>query len=689
MRMSEKDIFIVHTKSDPTQRVLVRELSARLEKVGLRVWQYSDWRWASPDIERFPDEIEPFLSDVQKIIYGDLQEIERGDIERARLASIMTTTPALIAFDVEDRRVTDGIEEEIKILDHRKYKGFQLGVIRSGNSGFFTRRYPYLICSSLTLADVSQDHDERELSVQLLSLFAFRVFIVGKRRQALLRRRSGEEQLEILRNLWEKSLQLIESSSIDLLIDNEIEITGIYDELLCFARDLLVNVGKELFEKELPKMIEWILDEFNSFFSFAHLNKDGFEAVLDILQLFRDRAHWAVARVIEEPMYREKARQYVISQDAIAWAIKTSSSLAGKSVCDTIMEIIHSTNPRDDQITNLISGVEHLSKYFDEATRAEAFSLLTTFVDDEYSSTPVKKACIKAIGRINTVEAQTWLRERFEKRPEQEIRLAIVLALMYVFGPKASSIALEFLKDASSRLAIILASAAWRVDTDELYDALLRAEVSQPERLSANLLYSWTRTQNPRLQGALIRALRSESMYLRGVAAVSARDYLEQCSVPQSERQEIIDNLRSTINNIEDVEMWASVASLLSLGEKDYQQPAISLLKNSLAEGRIGIANILLEAGATGFNDWPDMPTTRMLLFHPSSKIRHTMVYFTGFQRREELLNDLSLLEGDSSVVLPFYKENSMIETRGRTVAEGVFLAIKRIKGELPPADRN
>ena len=169
--MSNKDIFIIHTKSDRLHRLLVRDLSERLREVGLRVWQYGDWRWASPEIERFPDHLERPLSVIEKINLRYLQKTEGGEVERERLAWIMATTPAIIAFDVEDRRLTDGIEEETKILDNNKYKGIQLGVIRSSSSGFITKHYPYLICSSLTLEDISQEHDKRELSVQLLSLF--------------------------------------------------------------------------------------------------------------------------------------------------------------------------------------------------------------------------------------------------------------------------------------------------------------------------------------------------------------------------------------------------------------------------------------------------------------------------------------------------------------------------------------
>lgn len=675
--MLSKDIFIIHTKSDPIHRSLVREVSERLGKVGVGVWGYSDWRWASPDIERFSDELEPFLSDIDKVIYSDLQEIERGDVEREQLRRIVLTTPAVIAFDLEDKKVTDGIEEEVKILDDWKYKGILIGVIRPSGTGFFTRRYPYFISSVFALEDVSQDDDEGVLSLQRLSLFAFRILIIGQRRRALLAGKIGRDQLGILRNLWEKSLALIESCSFDLQIFHDLEISRIYDELLCFARDLIVDVGEASFQKELTKMTEWILNEFGGYCRFKDLSRAGFEALLDILQLLEHEPNGAIARIIETPMYRERVRQYVISQDAVSWGLKLSASLAGQSVVDTIIETIDSTKTRGDSIENLVNAMGLLSKDFDEETRARALSFLTSLFNEDPPAQE-KEACIRAAGKIGTTEAELWLQELFERDFEEATRLAVVLALMYSSGRKACPLVLEFLADASSRSRIIIASASWRVDTDELYDALLRCETSQPDRLSANLLHSWNRVQNPQTYKALLQALSSESMYLRGVAAVSARDYLER-NPPENERREIINGLRSAISNLEEVAKYAAISVLLGAGEKDYQKIAILALKNLLAEGKIEMANVLLEAGGVGFNDWPDESTTRMLLFHPSPKIRQTMVYIVGSQSRKEFVTDLSRLENDVATVFPLHKENPTVEIRGRTVAETARIAKKRI----------
>lgn len=692
--MKEKDLFIIHSKSDEELKKIYDGILSQLKNFRLKVWEYGDWSWKEiQERLKITGNIDPeyyeIISDVEREAYGlhEERDLIEGDVDKETLEHILIHTPGIIVLEIGRQEATEGIKEEMDILD-RDVKRFQLsggvGMVRSDILGYFSKQHPYLISSTFLFERKSWGLKDKQTQSYLLNIFALKMINRGiVSRYILFSDNTFERKFALFWKIWEQSVTLLDSCPALLLVHSHEEIAHLVEDLVCLARDILLNKGKKLFIKKFSEMTQWIINHFNNVCSFKRLGQKGLEATIDILEASGPEALGALKQIYRNPSYWERPGCYVVSRDILIRSVEAIAHIKGKSSIDLLIKDIKKAHSGID-VRLLIEVLGILTKDTNQECKLKVTDFLIGLNEDGRISLDEKGACVQTIGRISSKGVERWLSDILKKEKNENIRRSAVLAFMNLFGEKSSPIAIEFLKDANVQSRTILASAAWRVDTDDFYDALLECELHENEKLRGNILYSLVRARNSRANKKAIQALTSKSSYLKQIAVVVAGDCINYCKPSREEKQKLINALKDvSIGSSEVLKNYAFLA-LLKIGQEEYRSDAEELVLHYLTQEKIKLARVALADGGVNLVDWPESSLARKLLFHPVPEIRHVMAYIIGYQRREEFLEDLLILQRDISLVIPLYRTNHAMEVMGRTISEGALLAIRRIEGKLP-----
>lgn len=685
--MKENKLFIIHTEGNKTHKNLYHELVRFLKKSGFYIWEYGDWAWSMPDEKRFP-RIYPFLSPLERLVYKSMArpKIIEGGVNIDGLEYILKNTEAIIIFDMEKEEITSGMLEEIFMLnpdrlDFSRFFG-SIGVVQFGDPKWISKRYSRIVSGMLNLGPTveSSVSDKLEIQVKLLSLFSAKLII-----QSVSRKRNefDEERLEMISDYLEKTKKLLDLLGIDFIFSYYHEVSKFIEILMSKIHECLSVSGKKKLEADYPGLLNWIINEFDGACLYQDMSEKGLARVIEILETLGSPALDSLQEIYQEPYCTNKPEERIYSMNISYYVVKAISKITGESWIDILSKEIADSSSKNKWIA--IGTLGTFAKYSsNKQIKSEISKLLSGILKDENSSAQMKEFCIEALEDCTLQESEALIRTCTHEEEIENVRRSAILFLMRLLGEKASPIVVDFLENASLDSCRFIASAAWRVNTDELYEALSKKDLREDEDIRANLLYSLVRAKNRRAPRITLEGLSSKSDHLRAVASSLASDCIERCSCTPKKKKMIIVSLKSIVNRFEGETKLFALFSLLRLGEEEFKLHAEEILDKYLTQGEYELAATILEAGGVGLNNWPKRDEVRKLLFHSSDDIRLIMTYIIGYQQREDFLEDLECLKEDTSIVYPKYYENSLAGIMGRSVSEGASIAIGRIKGRKP-----
>ena len=152
---------------------------------------------------------------------------------------------------------------------------------------------------------------------------------------------------------------------------------------------------------------------------------------------------------------------------------------------------------------------------------------------------------------------------------------------MRLNGGAIEHIVLDFIQAASPSSRRTVGSAAWRVNRDNLYDALLELDPDD-DKMRGVLLYSLLRAGNRRAYAELMNCLRSRSRYLHDVSAVFAVQVIDRFRLKDTEINELLVHLQGILHGCSEVARFAIVSAMIRCSKQEYVPNAEGLLRESL-----------------------------------------------------------------------------------------------------------
>jgi hypothetical protein len=642
-----KDVFVIHTRSIRLQHFLVLGMRERLGVIGLKVWQYEDWTWNSPD----------------------------GDIDRATLHKLLTKTPIVIVFDINERALTTGIREEVKILDNDFDTLFPLGnlaMISGSGAGYFAKAYPLRLGPVLELEENAEPSDEVLIRV---CTFALRVAI----RQDMLHRVIVEgntaQSLGALDDWAMKAIAMIRRA-VDLQgKDGDLERLRLVEELLTWFSTLsrkLPRHSPEL-QQRAPRLCHWIVGGFDGLVEHDRLNAHGTDALIEALDSIGDADTWVLEKIKEYPVYWEQASSdgFVFSRRAHRESTRVIARINGLSPFEYALALPVTDTDPETHFGSLVG----LAETPDQKRIAGDFLLARLQADRNDDNMVI--ACTRALGDLREERATDLLAELITLDYVEKIRLTIALALIHIRGPNASAVIEEFILNSTALSRIVIASLAWKMDLASIYDLLLSLE--SDSRMRVNVLYSLERARNPQARQMVLENLESDSINLQQIAAACAGHLVDWIPGKDAYVREITPLLRTKLQSADETLKMAAVFSLIRAGQDDLTHDASEVLDRYLSQRKFSVARGLLVNAALGLTDWPEDRTVRALLYHSDPQIRGTVCFLVARQRRASFVSQLTNLQGDPSPVPPY--GDGSLSALAPTVGENAKIALDRTSG--------
>ena len=617
-----KDVFVVHTRSIDLHRSLVGGMTKRLRALGLKVWQYSDWSWTSPD----------------------------GEVDRATLQELVTTTPAVIVLEVSEEALTSGIREEVKIIDNDFDRLFPLGslaLISEPQAGFFAKTYPLRLGPMLELEAGAQPSDKL---LDRVCVFTLRVAIRHDMLHNVLIEGDQNRSWWALDEWAAKAIIMIRDLPSLRREECDVEIPRLTEELLTWFNTLSRNLSSSSTDlrQRTPRFCRWIVEGFGGLVPHDRLSSSGLEALIQALGTIGDDNTGFLEDIRENPTCWEQinSNEFEWSNEAVRSSTRAIARIKGISPFSYVLETVVGCDDLETALELLVEFAETA----DEKRTAGDFLLKRLAASREDAA--VVSACINTIGDLRDRRASQVLNEIAKTDSREDVRLAAVLALIEIDGHEAYAVIKEFLLNATATARIITASAAWRVDLEPIYDLLLTIE-SDP-RMVANVLYSAERAKNPRARKLVRAGLTSNSIYLQQVAATAAGLLLDWLPDRDSYLAEMIPLLRTKLRTNDELLRTMAVISLVRAGQSDLADDAREILARFLVQRKFPVAQSVLVNAALGLADWPDNRTVRSLLYHTEPRIRGTTCFLIARQRRTSFASELGNLQHDTSWVPPY-----------------------------------
>ena len=658
--MTEKDdweIFVLPSKSHPNHERLLKGMTRRLSKFDVHVRQFSDRNWDMP-------------------------------------IDVTTCKSTLIAIDVHPNELISGIRKEIDILKGLKARfgedegigGIGFGLVRFGPSGCFIENYPQLITSTLDLNNTAEDLSDNDLeeTITILSLFVFRNLVrTSIYREVMKSRGELVRALQSFESLWEKTNEIIQACPYDLLYTYHPEIRKLIEEVVVWARDMVFAVGFPAFCRHAPKFAEWVIEEVERNQTYQNLSEEGLETTIDLLQVIRPPALTALLTICREPYFTEEPDVKASSIYILEKVVSVMDILTyNKSLEYLEKEFEHTT--KLVQRIKLIRAVGVWAQNKNRDRKRDAAQIIKSIAMSPEIDRRIKLACISAIGDGDIPGMVRWLLRQYENEADEELREECLISLIVLLGKSASPLAIQFIQDASSEARQYVASVAWHIDQDDLYDTLLQIEPDNSE-LTGIVIISLTRTHNSRANSQTINGLSSHSYRLQQAAAISARYCFDYCQPSQGEREKLIQGLESLSHAEDETLRTYAILSLLNSGDEYFGRQGVEVINDLILKEEYSLARVLIYSGGTHMREWPEWSHCIDWLQNLSPQIRHMAIYILGYQRRQEFLNQLTWLQKDICVVPRFYGSSQSHEIMGKTVSQAATLAIRRIRGEIPP----
>lgn len=693
-----KNVFVIHTESNDNHKRLYDGLAKAFARAELSVWQYSDWSWTGPDRTerdwRFDEEAVELMSEVDREVLG-VEPPRRvpGDVDRARLHSLIVDTPAVLIFDLPERDITPGVQEEVKIVDRvfgRLFSSAHFALVRFGTEGLFAGRYP-LHCGAVLELDVSGGVHQG--TVDQLALFALRVLVRNDMVSRLWLGEASAKATEALGDWVSKTARLIALCELVTQVDPDMQIVELIEETLSWIACLVRKLGAKTVWKQLPSVANWVESGFDGACRHTDLREEGLLNLISVLGSLGSRATGMLTEIQREPLYRESKGVQAVSWMAFVESSRGLGAAYGRSAVESLIEAATLAAVPDYTLGTLLEGIGRLAEKEGPPVRRRAVGLVRNLVEHGSLDASGVGACLSAFGRVAERSDANWLRAVLVQNRPEPVRLKALLALMRIIGSEAEDLVLDFIKVAGPAARRTIGSASWRIDKDRVYDALLELD-THDEKMRGAVLYALIRAGNDRAWAHAMQYLGSESQYLRDLAAALASQIVNRYHLSDTQVEQLATSLAGLLDyeaghaRVPDVARFDAVVALVRLSQQQHMSLADELLRDCLTQGSTKRARALLINGGLGLAKWkwPGTDEARLLLFHPRPDVRGGMAFVAGHQKRHEMAQQLRMLQEDPSEVTAFYSDRAMQDI-GTTVAECASIALARISGDRPEVD--
>ncbi len=686
-----KDIFVVHTRSIDVHRELHEKLSGMLDAVGLSIWQYQDWEWRRRNIERdsrFSDDAADLMSDVDKEIFGYRSPRQvSGDVDRDTLNRLLRRTPVVLVFELPGPETTDGVREEVRIVDKeldRLFPSGHFGLIRFGADGYFSRRYP-MHCGAIL--DVGSATSVSTELLDRVALFAVQMLMRKDMVSLLWTDQSWNEALERLNEWVERIRQGVARWDFMTRIGPDELIIELVGDALSWMVSLERALGTRSFWTRAGALQDWLTNGFNGVCNVGDLHEQHLLNLIRLLAHLGPDGRAILREIVQKPVYRENANTAAVSWEALVASSRALAAVDGLREADPIIGMLTSGDDLDHMTDVLIQGLGRVAEQGDSTARQRAKGFLRELIAGERVEQSSIAHALSAFGRLAEPSDAAWLRALISGRMPEESRLQALIALMRAIRTEACELVTDFITQARPRERRTIGSVAWMIDRDQLYDALLGAD-PQDEKMIGVVLHALIRAGNGRALTEANRCLRSQSSYLQTVAVVMIPQICNRCQLPDRKKYELGKAASAIVEHAKGLAHFGAVASCIRCSVSSHKKDADELLRISLGRGQVKRARSLLLDGGLGLPDWPTLRELRLLLFHPAAIIRGTAAFVAGIQRRSSVQRDLEFLESDPSEVAGFSSTEAMKDI-GNTVSQSARLALERISGHGPPVRLN
>jgi hypothetical protein len=445
-----KDLFVIHTKSNPHHQRLHDGLSQAFDKVGLSVWQYPDWTWRDPDrTERdwqFDEDSVELMSEVEREILG-VEPPRRvpGNVDRATLQRLIADTRAVLIFDLPESEITAGVEEETKIMDGVSEELLPFGhfaLVSFEAEGHFASRYP-LHCGAVLELDVSRRaHQE---TADQLALFTLRVLLRKDMVSRLWLDESSANTVEALRDWMDKSDRLIASCHFVTRLDPDIRIVELLEEILSWIACLLRKMGADNVWKQLPSVANWVESGFNGACRHTDLHEKGLLNLVGVVRSLGSRGAHMLSEIQRRPLYHESAGAHAVSWTAVVESSRALGALQGRTAVESLIETATSAEAPDSMVDILLEGIGRVAEKEDLPARRRAVEFIRNEVEHGSLDASGVEACLSAFGRAAQRSDAPWLRALLALA--EVARFSVVIALVRLASEKYVSHADELLRE--------------------------------------------------------------------------------------------------------------------------------------------------------------------------------------------------------------------------------------------------
>jgi hypothetical protein len=672
-----------------------------LSRFDVTVWRYRDWL---SEVSVFPNQSEkPYQSEgLQKPpqYRKPSAGIKPGYVDEETTKKIIRLTPGLIVFDLDHRQMTNDIKRELKLITLAE-KGIQqkggLAIVQFGDPGWFTRQFPHLIADILHTDSFPEEslefssgdlglYSKSELLFQIedLSLFTFRHLmqvcfsrkvnqksLIGKR-QALYLFRFFFDKLREITSACENPYQIEETAKT-------------IERYLSWCQSYLYYLGATDFHREFPEFNSWIYNEFDGICWFRDLSECGLQMTISTLQALGEHSLEPLLSICQSPYYSESQEDYAhpfLAQSAV----KAVDCLAGKNSYQLLTERIDHSH-EESHTYWLIRSLGKWAKDKSRPVKLQVSAYLISLAEKRIHEPNVQTGCVEALGDAGVGFAIEWLESLYVKEfIDADLRRYVVLVLMNLLGREAGPLVIEYIQQASEFDRLVIASAAWLVDDDDLFDQFLdKLTLGEDEDdLIVNLIYSLVRAGKGMAYQLIFHGLNSTNPYLSEAAAGMAADCMIRCPEHIVNKPILINRLEKLVRSAEAPLNEYALLSLIRSGIDEYRSKGQDLVEQYLRQEKSSMARMaILEAGLA-YLDWPSDLHASWWLNHPLAEIRHVMVYLLGYQRRTLLMESREYLQEDISMVTPYFDNPKTLEITGRTISEAMDLSLRRISGEIP-----
>jgi hypothetical protein len=688
------DVFVIHSRDHVKHDLLFKGMAGWLSRFDVCVWKFRDRNGDMPGGEKYPDVERNDPRWENRLPHWQSMNKNRCvDVDHDAPVGVLTSTSAMIVFDCSSKEVSSEILEEIKMLkelrarfgEDQRIGGIGFGLVRFGPSGYFIENYPQLINSILELNNTSEDLSDTDLeeTITILSLFAFRNLVrTSLYREVMKSLGELDRALQSFQSLWDKTNEIIQAYPYDLLNSHHPEIRKLIEEIMGWARDMVLAVGYLTFCQKAPEFTRWVLDEVVGDHIYQYLSEEGLETTIEFLQEIGPQALESLLTICREPYYTEELNVKASSTSILNKVVSAMDILTNNKSLEYLVKEFEHAIGLDQRIMVIRAIGEWAQNNRDR--KHDAAQIIKSIAMRPEMDREIKLACISAIGDGGLHGMVRWLLRQYEKEADEELRRDCLISLIMLLGKSANPLAMQYIQEASSEARQYVASVAWYIDQDDLYDALLQIEPDNSE-LAVIVILSLTRTHNPRAIRQTIEGLSSQSQRLQQMAAVSAGDCFEYCQPSQGEREKLIQGLE-TLSHTEDENLRIyAILSLLISGEEALGHRGVEVINDLILKENYSLARVLIYSGGTHMREWPECSQCIDWLQNLTPHIRHMTTYILGYQRRQEFLDQMTWLQRDICVVPCFYSNPQSHEIMGRTVSQAAALAIRRIWGKIPP----